>query len=143
MNNVKSGISKSSHQKSSIKIGVLKNLAKFTGKHFCWSLFPIKLQALGLFIKKRPQHRCFPVHFAKFLRTFIFIEHHWWLLLNNNEKKDFLGSRHPYQITAFFLSLLFPFLNTTYTKIYGRQILLKKTISLHLNLLNIRKLIRR
>ena len=51
------------------------------------------------------------------------------------KKRYFLGSRHPYQITAFFLSLLFPFLNTTYTKIYGRQILLKKTISLHLNCL--------
>ena len=28
-----------------IKIGVLKNLAIFTGKHLSWSLFLIKLQA--------------------------------------------------------------------------------------------------
>ena len=35
------------------------------------------------FIKKeRLWHRCFPVNFAKFLRTTFFIEHLWWLLLN-------------------------------------------------------------
>ena len=33
------------------------------------------------FIKKRFQHRYFPVNFAKFLRTPSFIEHLWWLLL--------------------------------------------------------------
>ena len=27
------------------KIGVLKNLAKFTDKHLCWSFFLIKVQA--------------------------------------------------------------------------------------------------
>ena len=31
------------------KKGVLKNLSKFTGKHLCWSLFLIKLQASGVF----------------------------------------------------------------------------------------------
>ena len=36
---------KSSHQESSIKISVRKNFAIFTGKHLCWSLFLIKLQA--------------------------------------------------------------------------------------------------
>ena len=30
------------------KIGVLKNIANFTGKHLRWSLFLIKLQALKL-----------------------------------------------------------------------------------------------
>ena len=49
------------------KIGVLKNFANFTVKHLCWSLFLIKLQA-----KKRLQHRCCPVVFAKFLRTSLF-----------------------------------------------------------------------
>ena len=34
--------------------GVLRNFAKFTGKHLCQRLW----------------HRCFPVNFAKFLRTF-------------------------------------------------------------------------
>ena len=33
------------------------------------------------FIKRRLQHRCFPVKFPKFLRTAIFTEHLRWLLL--------------------------------------------------------------
>ena len=33
------------------------------------------------FTKKRLQHRCFPVKFAKFLRTTFFTEHLRWLLL--------------------------------------------------------------
>ena len=36
---------RSSHQWCSIKKGVLKKFAKFTGKHLCQSLFLIKLQA--------------------------------------------------------------------------------------------------
>ena len=41
------------------KKGVLRNFAKFTGKH----LWPATLLKKGLW------HRCFPVNFAKFLRT--------------------------------------------------------------------------
>ena len=48
--------------------GVLKNFVIFTGKHLCWSLFLIKLQACK-FIEKRLQHWCFPLHVKKFLRT--------------------------------------------------------------------------
>ena len=51
------------------KKGVLKNFAKFTGK------LPV------FFIKKEtPTQRCFPVNFAKILRTTFFKEHLWWLL---------------------------------------------------------------
>ena len=50
---------RSSHQRCSVKKGVLKNLANFTEKDLCWSL------------KKRLQHRCFPMNIAKFLRTSI------------------------------------------------------------------------
>ena len=57
---------RSSHWRCSVKKGVLKNFAKFTGKHLCRSLFLIKLQA---FIKKRLLYRCFPVKFAIFPRT--------------------------------------------------------------------------
>ena len=35
-------------QRCSVKKGVLKNFAKFTGKHLCQSLFFIKVAALGL-----------------------------------------------------------------------------------------------
>ena len=33
------------------------------------------------YIKRKLQHRCFPVNIAKFLRTAFSIEHLWWLLL--------------------------------------------------------------
>ena len=45
------------------KKGVLRNFAKFTEKHLCQSLFLLK------FIRPQAWHRCFPVNFAKFLRT--------------------------------------------------------------------------
>ena len=48
--------------------GVLRIFSKFTGKHQCWSVFLIKLQTCSSF-KKRLQHRCFPVKFARFFRT--------------------------------------------------------------------------
>ena len=43
------------------KKSVLRNLAKFTGKRLCQSLFFNKVADL--------RHRCFPVNFTKFLRT--------------------------------------------------------------------------
>ena len=46
---------------------VLKNFAKFTGKHLYQSHHFNKL--------------CFPANFAKFLRTPFLTEHLWWLLL--------------------------------------------------------------
>ena len=50
---------RSSRSQMFFKIGVLKNFAMFTGKHLCWSLFLIKMQAF----------RCFPVNIAKLLRA--------------------------------------------------------------------------
>ena len=41
--------SRSSHQRSSIKKGALKNFAIFTGTHLCWSLFLLKLKAFTPF----------------------------------------------------------------------------------------------
>ena len=54
------------------KIGVLKNFAKFTEKHVCWSLFFDKVMSAGslqLYQKMRLQHRCFSVNFTKFLKA--------------------------------------------------------------------------
>ena len=48
---------RSSHQRCSVKKGVLRNFEKFTEKHLCQSLFLIKL------------HRCLPVNYSKFVRT--------------------------------------------------------------------------
>ena len=62
---------RSSHQKCSMKKGVLRNFAKFTEKHLCHSLFFNKVAGLrpATLLKKRLWYRCFPVNFAKFLRT--------------------------------------------------------------------------
>ena len=44
----------SSHQRCSMKKGVLRNFTKFTGKHLCQGLFLIKLKAEACnFIKKK------------------------------------------------------------------------------------------
>ena len=62
---------RTSHQRCSMKKSVLRIFAKFTGKHLCQSLFFNKVAGLrpAIFLKKRLWHRCFPVNFAKFLRT--------------------------------------------------------------------------
>ena len=50
---------------------VLRNFAKFTGKHLCKSIFFNTVAVLkpATLFKKRLWHRCFPVNFTKFLRT--------------------------------------------------------------------------
>ena len=75
-----------SHRRCSIKIGVLRNLSKFAGKHLRQVSIFVKLQALGLrpaaLLKKRPWHRCFPVNFEKFERTLFLQSTSGRLLLN-------------------------------------------------------------
>ena len=55
----------------SLKIAVLTDFTIFTRHHLCWSFLFKKVAALHPrnLIKKRLQHRCFPVDIAKFLRT--------------------------------------------------------------------------
>ena len=55
----------------SVRKDILRNFAKFTGKHLCHSLFFNKVAGLrrATLLKKRLWHGCFPVNFAKFLRT--------------------------------------------------------------------------
>ena len=75
-------IYRSSRPEMFCKKGVLRNFAKFTGKHLCQSLFFNKVAGLrpATLLKKRLWHRCFPVKFAKFLRT-LFLTEHLQLLL--------------------------------------------------------------
>ena len=66
------------------KKGVLRNFAKFTGKHLCQSLFfqqGCRYQPTNL-LKRRLWHRYFSVNFAKFLWTPFLTEDLRWLLLN-------------------------------------------------------------
>ena len=64
-------IVRSSHQSCSVTKGVLRNFAKFTGKHLCQNFFFNKVADLSpvTLFKKRLWHRCFHVIFAKYLRT--------------------------------------------------------------------------
>ena len=61
------------------KKGVLENFTKFTGKHLCWSLFFNKVAGVRpeSILKKRLQHRCFPLNLVKFLKNSFFKEHLW------------------------------------------------------------------
>ena len=58
---------------------VLENVTKFTGKHLCQSLFLNKFAGVRppTLLKKKLWHRCFPVNFAKFLRTPFLTEYLW------------------------------------------------------------------
>ena len=59
------------------------DFTKFTGKYLCQSLFFNKVAGLRptTLLKKRLWYTCYPVNFAKFLRTPFLIEHLPWLLL--------------------------------------------------------------
>ena len=72
--------------------GVLRNFSKFIRKQLCQSPFFNKVAGIwpATVLKKRVWHRCFPAHFAKFLRTPFITEHLRWLLLQR-KKESFLN----------------------------------------------------
>ena len=45
---------------------------------------PVFNKVPATLLKERPWRRCFPVNFAKFLRTPLFTESLWWLPLNHS-----------------------------------------------------------
>ena len=61
-------LDRTSHRRCSVREDVLRNFAKFTGKHLCQGLFVSGPKACN-FIKKRLWHRYVRANFAKFLRT--------------------------------------------------------------------------
>ena len=63
---------------------VLRNFAKFIGKHLCQSLFFNKAASVrpATLLKRRQWYRCFPVDFTKFLRTSFLTDHLQLLLLD-------------------------------------------------------------
>ena len=61
-------VGKHSNSRSQMFYAALQNLVIFTGKRLCWRFFLIR------FIKKRLQHKCFPVNVAKCLSTVFHIE---------------------------------------------------------------------
>ena len=78
---------KSSCPELACKKDAPENSTKYTGKHFCQSLFFNKVAGLkpATLLKERLWHRCFPVNFGKFVRKSFFTEHLWWLLLQLGE----------------------------------------------------------
>ena len=60
-------IFRSSRPEVFCKKGVLRNFAKFTGKHPCQSLFFNKVVGLraATLLKKKLWHRCFPMNFVQ------------------------------------------------------------------------------
>ena len=84
---------RSSHQRCSMKKGVLRNFTKFTGKHLCQSLFFNKVAGLRPqtcnFIKKEPLAQVFCCEFCENSKNTLFTEHLWTSAseLNNSSKK--------------------------------------------------------
>ena len=70
--------------------GILRNFVKFTEKHLCQSLFFNKVLGLSLQL----WHRCFPMNFAKFLRTPFLQNTSGRLLLYVNNVKPRVRSSH-------------------------------------------------
>ena len=61
---------RSSHRRCSVRKGVVRNFAKFTGKHPCQSLFFNEVAGLARnFIKKETLEQMFSCEFCKFVRT--------------------------------------------------------------------------
>ena len=64
---------RSSHQRCSVRKGVLRNFAKFTGKHLCQVVFYNKVAGPqpdpATLLQKRLWHRCCSMNFATFPRT--------------------------------------------------------------------------
>ena len=106
------GLFRSSHR-CSVKKGILKNFANFTGKHKCWSL----LQARN-FIKKKLQHWCFPVKFAKILRTSILKNICERLILFNSPQNTMANSTGELGLVSFIKQNNFIQSNATLSFIY-------------------------
>ena len=83
------GILRGSHQRFSVRKGVLRNFAKLTGKHLCQSPFFNKVAGLSstTLLKKRLWHRSFHMNFVKFLRA---------PLLQNTPGRLLLNTSHSY-----------------------------------------------
>ena len=83
---------RTSHRRCSLRKGVLRNLEKFTGKNLCQSLFFYEVAGLRpvTLLKKKLWHRCYPVNFAKFLKTPFLQNTSGRLLLKINIRRSLL-----------------------------------------------------
>ena len=95
-------------RRCSVKRGVLRNFAKFTGKNLCQKLFFNKIAGLrhAASVKKSLCHGCFPVNFPRFLRTPFLQNTSGRLLLSNTYKiqlkKEFTAAKIQKQLPQVF-----------------------------------------
>ena len=69
---------RSCHRRCSVRKGVLRNFAKFAGKHLCRVFFFIKLQASACnFIKKETLAQVLSSQFSKVSKNTFFTEQPW------------------------------------------------------------------
>ena len=66
---------------TSVKQVILETSQNSQENTYATVSFLIKLQRPATVLKKRPWHRCFPVNFAKYLRTPVLQNTFMWLLL--------------------------------------------------------------
>ena len=90
---MKNFMNRSSHRRYFVKTGGLKNYAKFTRKHLCWSLVFRKVAGLRLAKKETPT-QVFSCEFCEIFKNTFFTEHLWttasvWI----NSKKIFIIKR--------------------------------------------------
>ena len=80
-------IDRSSQQGCSVKKGVLKNFAKFTGKHLCQSLFLNKVVGAACnFMKKETLAQMLSCEFCKIFKNTFLQNTSGWLLLNRQNQ---------------------------------------------------------
>ena len=74
---------KYNHWRCSVRKGILRNFTKFTGKYLCYRIYFHKVAGLrpATSLNKWLSHKCFPVNFARFLRTPFLENTSGWLLL--------------------------------------------------------------
>ena len=100
---------RNNHRRCSVKKGVPRNFAKFTGKYLCQSLFFKKVAGLSqaTLSKKRLWHRCFTVHFTKFWGHLFYRTPLWVTAFTNKSEKYALYWKESY-FNPFQLKFLYP-----------------------------------
>ena len=81
---VKRSTYRSSRSQMFFKIGALKDFANVTGKHLCWSLILIKLQAFSPSTLLKRGSQVFSSDICEiFIEHLSLTEHFWWLLVTS------------------------------------------------------------
>ena len=111
---------RNSHQRCSLRKGILRNFAKFRGKHLYQSLFFNKVA--GTFLKKETQAQVFSCEFCEISQNTFFIEHFW--ATASEERRLFKLASNKCVKTACVCIVFF----FHYSKYYGQNIFSRITV---------------